>query len=77
MEHNKDSLVSIILPCSRVDSFLEQSLNSILSQTYRNFELIIIANGVSEEELFLLEKMSKTDGRIKLLHTLIKDSHLL
>lgn len=72
MEHNKDSLVSIILPCSRVDSFLEQSLNSILSQTYRNFELIIIANGVSEEELFLLEKMSKTDGRIKLLHTLIK-----
>jgi glycosyltransferase involved in cell wall biosynthesis len=42
-------IVSVILPCTNLDCFLIESINSILNQTYTNFELLVISSNNSNE----------------------------
>jgi len=60
------SLVSIIMPYYKKELYLEQSIKSILNQTYQNFEIILI-NDDSENKNFI-NKISQLDHRIKLVH---------
>ena len=60
------SLVSIIIPYYKKELYLEQSIRSILNQTYQNFEIILI-NDDPENKIFI-SKFSKLDHRIKLVH---------
>jgi len=60
------SLVSIIIPYYKIELYLEQSIRSILNQTYQNFEIILI-NDDPENKIFI-SKFSKLDHRIKLVH---------
>ena len=50
---------------SKNDINLEKALNSILKQSYKNIEIIISNNGSSDETNLFLEKICKTDNRIK------------
>ena len=50
---------------SKNDINLEKALNSILKQSYKNIEIIISNNGSSDETNLFLEKIRKTDNRIK------------
>jgi teichuronic acid biosynthesis glycosyltransferase TuaG len=61
------SLVSIILPYFKKKEFLEETINSILTQTYKNFEIILIDDEISLSSKDLLNKLSKKDERIKLI----------
>lgn len=72
MTNEDDRLVSILFPCSRVDDFFDEALNSIIFQTYKNIEIIIIANGVSTDDYNYLDNISLTDERIRLIRTDIK-----
>lgn len=63
--------LSVLMPCSRIDSFIDDAITSILKQTYTDFELIIIANGLGSENE-QLKKLEKSDSRIKVLSTDIK-----
>ena len=60
-------LVSIILPYFKKKEFLEETINSILNQTYKNFEIILIDDEVSLDSKNFLDKISKKDTRIKLI----------
>ncbi len=62
------SLVSIILPYYKKKKFLEETINSILNQTYQNFEIILIDDEISLESKNLLKEISKKDSRIKLIN---------
>jgi GT2 family glycosyltransferase len=42
-------LVSVILPCTKFDEYLIDSIRSILNQTYNDFELIIISSDHSDK----------------------------
>ena len=59
------SLVSIIMPYFKKDFFIEKSINSILKQSYENFEIIIINDEISKKSSEILKKVSKIDSRIK------------
>ena len=61
------SLVSIILPYFKKEEFLEETINSILNQTYQNFEIILIDDEISLNSKNFLDKISEKDTRIKLL----------
>lgn len=62
MTQNKPT-ISVVMPVNRDDGFLDLAVKSILNQTYDNFELIIVANGCSNE---LWEQiLSYTDHRIR------------
>jgi len=58
-------LVSIVMPVYNTAPFLEEAVNSILEQTFRDFEFIIIDDGSTDGSLELLK--SFTDERIVLL----------
>jgi teichuronic acid biosynthesis glycosyltransferase TuaG len=61
------SLISIILPYYKKKNFLRESINSILNQTYQNFEILLIDDEVSEDSLNFLEEIKKCDSRIHLI----------
>lgn len=59
--------VSIIMPVYNKAKYLENMVNCILSQTYTNFELIIINDGSTDGSDKICDKLSK-DSRIKVIH---------
>lgn len=60
-----EELVSIILPVYNGEEYIEQSINSVLDQTYQNFELIIVDNNSTDKTISIIQKFS--DKRINLL----------
>ncbi len=56
--------VSIIMSVFNDENFLEQSIKSILNQSFRNWELIIIDDASSDSTPLIIEKYSKSEKRI-------------
>ena len=66
MTESKGSpLVSVILPTWNSENFISEAIESILSQTYKNFELLIINDGSTDKTSQIIEKYSSSDNRIK------------
>lgn len=57
--------VTILMPCYNSADFLHKAINSILNQTYRNFEFIIIDDGSNDQTPAIIEHYAKQDSRIK------------
>lgn len=57
--------ISVVLPVNRDDGFLNEAINSVLNQTFINFELLVIANNCSDELWSYLIMKSRKDSRIK------------
>ncbi len=60
-------LVSVIMPVYNGERYLAQAVESILSQSYSHFELIIINDGSTDSTPAILSQFMATDGRIRLL----------
>ena len=60
-------LVSVIMPYYKKKKYIELAVNSVIQQTYKNFELIIVYDDENKEDLNLLKKIIKKDKRIKLI----------
>jgi teichuronic acid biosynthesis glycosyltransferase TuaG len=60
--------VTIIIPYFKKKFFLVNCINSILNQSYKNFEIIIINDELTAESFELLSNVSKLDNRIKILN---------
>lgn len=61
-------MVSIIIPVYNVGSYLEQCVNSVLSQTFKDFELLLIDDGSTDRSAQICDELSLTDARIKTYH---------
>ena len=60
--------ISVIMPVyNRADS-LQLSVESILNQTFKNFELLLINDGSSDNSGEVCEKYAKKDARVKVVH---------
>lgn len=57
--------VSIIMPAYNVETTIGKSIESVLSQTYRNIELIIINDGSTDQTLKIIQQYQSKDSRIK------------
>jgi glycosyltransferase involved in cell wall biosynthesis len=62
------ALVSIIIPIYNAESFLEQCIDSILQQTYNNFELLLINDGSTDKSKEICERYSQKDKRVNVYH---------
>jgi glycosyltransferase involved in cell wall biosynthesis len=60
--------ISIIVPVYNVEAFLPQCLNSILAQTFTDFELICVDDGSPDNSGKILDDYAATDNRIKVIH---------
>ena len=61
-------LLSIVTPVYNVESFLDRSVQSILSQSYRDIELILIDDGSTDGSSSLCDELAKKDSRVKVIH---------
>lgn len=71
--HPSGPLISAILPVYNGEAYLAEAVESILAQTYKNFELIIIDDGSTDGSLSLLKEYESLDSRIILVSRPNKD----
>ena len=57
--------ISVILPVYNSEEYVSESITSILNQTYKNFELIIIDDGSTDNSKEICKNFIKKDNRIK------------
>lgn len=61
-------LVSVVLPVYNGDDMIEQSINSVLNQTYTNFELIVVDDGSQDQTPRIVDELAAQDKRIRVVH---------
>ena len=61
-------LISIIVPVYNVEIYLTECVRSILNQTYKNIEILLIDDGSTDNSGVLCENLAKQDDRIKVFH---------
>lgn len=60
-------MISIIIPYCNKKNYIEQTIASILDQTFKDFEILIIYDDEKKRDLNFLENLIKIDNRIKLI----------
>lgn len=73
MKHYTEDLVSIIMPVYNSDKYLEETIMSVLQQTYSQWELILVNDCSTDKSVEIIEKMKKKSDKI-VLHNLEKNS---
>ncbi|MFT0331182.1 glycosyltransferase family 2 protein [Bacteroides thetaiotaomicron] len=63
-----NQLVSIITPMYNGEKYVSQTIESVLAQTYQNWEMIIVDDGSKDASPQIVKKYSIEDNRIKLVH---------
>ena len=65
----KNPLISVVVPFFNSGKYIEQTINSVLNQTFPYYEILIIDDGSKDEEsLEKLKEIEKLDKRIKVFH---------
>lgn len=65
---NRDPLISVIVPVYKVEKYLDQCVQSLLSQTYGNLEIILIDDGSPDLCPYLCDEYEKNDDRVRTVH---------
>ena len=66
----RDSMISfsIIVPVYKVEQYLDDCVNSVLSQSYKNFELILVDDGSPDSCPQKCDEFQLSDQRVKVIH---------
>lgn len=62
------NFISVIIPCYNVENHLDKCVESMLAQTYTNFELILINDGSTDGTGKMLDAYLKKDNRVRIYH---------
>ena len=60
--------VSVIVPVYNVEKYIRRCLDSIISQTYKNLEIIIVDDGSTDNSGKICDKYALEDTRIQVIH---------
>lgn len=60
-------LISVVMPNYNGHRFVEQAIDSVLTQTYKKFELIIVDDCSKDDSLQLIRQKAKSDNRIRII----------
>lgn len=58
-------LLSVIIPCYQAEKYLRRCLNSVLSQSYSDLEVIIVDDGSTDSSMTIIQDFARRDNRIK------------
>lgn len=61
-------LISVIVPVYNTEKYLAQCIESILNQTYKNLEIILIDDGSKDNSSLICDEYQKKDYRVKVIH---------
>lgn len=59
-------LVSIIVPCYNAENYVAETINSVIEQTYSNWELLVVIDGATDKSADIVKEFSEKDQRISL-----------
>ena len=68
MEIIIDKLISIIIPVYNVEMYLERCIESVVNQTYRNLQIILVDDGSTDTSGILCDNYADGDKRIRVIH---------
>ena len=60
--------ISIVMPVYNTEFYLKKSISGVLNQTFKDFELILVNDGSTDNSLEIMRKFAKQDQRIKLIN---------
>lgn len=63
-----NDLVSVIIPVYKVEPYLRECLDSVINQTYRNLEIILVDDGSPDECPKICDEYAERDSRVKVIH---------
>lgn len=63
-------LISVIIPVYNVETYLYDCLESVVNQTYKNLEIILINDGSEDQSGSICNQFQSADSRIKVLHNI-------
>lgn len=64
----KNDLITIVVPIFNVEKYLRRCLNSIIEQTYKNLEIILVDDGSTDDSPIICDEYKKKDNRITVIH---------
>lgn len=65
---NYEPLISVIIPVYKVERFLHRCVDSVIHQTYTNWEMILVDDGSPDTSGDICDEYAKKDERIKVIH---------
>lgn len=65
---NKQPLVSVLIAAYNVERYIDELLNSVINQTYKNLEVIIVNDGSKDNTENIINKFIEKDSRIRLIN---------
>ena len=64
----ENSLVSVVIPVYNVEKYLRQCLDSVLNQTYTNYEVIMVDDGSTDLSGMICDEYAEKDSRFRVIH---------
>lgn len=68
MDENSNILISIIVPVYNVQKEIDKCVESLINQSYKNIEIILVNDGSTDKSGLICNKYSKLDSRINVIH---------
>lgn len=65
---NENPLISIIVPIYNVEKYLERCIDSLLRQTYKNIEIILVDDGSTDHSPKMIDEYQSQNKKIKVIH---------
>ena len=65
---SQEPLISVLVPAYNAEAFLEQCLESIVAQTYRHLEIIVVDDGSTDGTATISDRWAERDDRIRVIH---------
>lgn len=61
-------LISVVVPVYNVENYIEKCVNSLMNQTYKNIEIILVDDGSPDRSSTIIDGLAKMDQRIHVIH---------
>lgn len=61
-------LISVIVPIYKVEKYLDRCVESLINQTYKNLEIILVDDGSPDNSPAMCDNYAKKDSRVKVIH---------
>ena len=68
LDNNRDPKISIVIPIYNAERFLHKTIEGVLSQTYSNWEAILVNDGSTDNSLSICEQYAEIDKRFKVVN---------
>ena len=65
---SQSELISVIVSIYNIEKYVERGVNSIINQTYKNLEIILVDDGSTDSSAGICDKLAKRDDRIVVIH---------